>query len=65
MAERGEEQGADRRCLTTYPPVAPISFSITGTYLLGRLEALLLPPLPSRPALTIVRDETEEADDAR
>jgi hypothetical protein len=33
-------------------------------YLLGRLEALLLPP-PSRPALTIVRDETEEADDAR
>jgi hypothetical protein len=33
-------------------------------YLLGRLEALLLPPLPpSRPTLTIVRDETEEADD--
>jgi len=32
-------------------------------YLLGRLEALLLPP--SRPALTIVHDETEEADDAR
>jgi hypothetical protein len=32
--------------------------------LVGRLEALLLPPLPpSRPTLTIVDDETEEADD--